>query len=597
MHMNFSGVQSSLLISFMLFFPFVVNPIGYNVFGLPKFLFLQLLVLFSIYAISTNLLLDSKNKIDLRFRNSPILFPLLTFLAIVSLATINSIDIYTSIFGDFGRFEGLYTYFLYVMVAALAAHSITNERTSKKLLNVSLISLLFISIYTAAQHFGYDYTNRLYKGHPFATIGNANTLGTYLSVGIILCVTSLLLSKNKYALIAKSVIFFSALLALIFSLTRAAWLSTALSIFFLFILSKRFVINLNIGKISRLKLYSILLAILSVVLFVWFSFNLPGKQYWSKEKLNKRITSVYSQTDNSSKYRLILWKHSLSIIADNPLLGTGPETFKYSITNYNLTNQQNTKKPDRAHNDYLNVACNTGLLGLASFLWILFFAFLKTVQFATFKLRSKRTATNIEGEEADNQTLIVLGVSCSIFAYLITMFFGISHITITPFLWLLLGTLIGCTNFSKEKGPCQEKQQETKYITDIPERNYKAIFIRVSCIVITVFLASALIYRPLLADIYVNRALNDAQSALMNGKIKYDESFSNFETAVNLAPKETHYNILYAKNLLDAYTLYEDKYYLHKLETILADDQNFQKFEPRLKNFREQAKQLSALDK
>lgn len=93
----------------------------------------------------------------------------------------------------------------------------------------------------------------------------------------------------------------------------------------------------------------------------------------------KSITALKSGTKNASDRSLgrrssyvIVGVNSLK---ENPLIGTGPGTFPYNYarSGYSIAFNLSEKNPDiyrRAHNTYLEVAAETGILGLLCFLSI-----------------------------------------------------------------------------------------------------------------------------------------------------------------------------------------------------------------------------------
>lgn len=76
-----------------------------------------------------------------------------------------------------------------------------------------------------------------------------------------------------------------------------------------------------------------------------------------------RFLSSFSSDDGSNSERLRLWQEAIHQIADRPLLGTG-------IGNYPLAVKPTAdyREPIYAHSLYLDIAAETGLLGLATFL-------------------------------------------------------------------------------------------------------------------------------------------------------------------------------------------------------------------------------------
>ena len=66
--------------------------------------------------------------------------------------------------------------------------------------------------------------------------------------------------------------------------------------------------------------------------------------------------------------RLVTWRAAIKMIRDRPVLGHGLNTFMANYLKYWVGGEH---QPRYAHNCYLQVAAETGLLGLAAFLWLL----------------------------------------------------------------------------------------------------------------------------------------------------------------------------------------------------------------------------------
>ena len=89
-----------------------------------------------------------------------------------------------------------------------------------------------------------------------------------------------------------------------------------------------------------------------------------------------------------------MWLHSFHLILQNPIFGVG-------LGNFTVNGQQ-----DRPHNEYLQYAVNTGIIG-----GLLYIAFLITLLVRAIKNR----------KETNNITFIT---GICIFCYLISAFFG-----------------------------------------------------------------------------------------------------------------------------------------------------------------------------
>lgn len=130
-------------------------------------------------------------------------------------------------------------------------------------------------------------------------------------------------------------------------------------------------------------------------------------------------------SDDIGTYRLFLWKRSIKLVGDYPLLGTGPDTFSYRfMSNYwkdVLMLDNRITINDTAANVYLTMLVNIGILGLISYL-LLIVKLLKDLFF------NKDKTLNI--------TLIFF---VAIFCFLVQDFFNLSVVIITPIFYTIMG--------------------------------------------------------------------------------------------------------------------------------------------------------------
>lgn len=85
-----------------------------------------------------------------------------------------------------------------------------------------------------------------------------------------------------------------------------------------------------------------------------------------------KLSMLFSRNDIGTVDRIAMWKTAVRMIKDRPILGHGLNTFMARYLDYWVGGQ---KQPRYAHNCYLQVAAETGLLGLGSFLWLLWCVF------------------------------------------------------------------------------------------------------------------------------------------------------------------------------------------------------------------------------
>ena len=90
--------------------------------------------------------------------------------------------------------------------------------------------------------------------------------------------------------------------------------------------------------------------------------------------VTRRLLSIFSQSaaDTSVSMRMDMWLAALQMTADHPLLGIGWGAFKYVYPVYNELIQEAGITIFHAHNMYLNILAETGLLGFTAYFWFYF---------------------------------------------------------------------------------------------------------------------------------------------------------------------------------------------------------------------------------
>ena len=81
-----------------------------------------------------------------------------------------------------------------------------------------------------------------------------------------------------------------------------------------------------------------------------------------------RWGKVVSLSDIGKVDRWVMWQAAARMIHDRPVLGHGVNTFMANYLRYWVGGE---RQPRYAHNCYLQMAAETGVIGLAAFLWLL----------------------------------------------------------------------------------------------------------------------------------------------------------------------------------------------------------------------------------
>lgn len=171
---------------------------------------------------------------------------------------------------------------------------------------------------------------------------------------------SLLLPSAKIKKVMPILIFFLASLAVFTSQARGGWLALAVTILLLIILLKN-----QLSK-KQLGLASIAMLIPFLVLV-----STKGGQ----ERVNLLFAS---KLDESSSIRIDLWKAYFQMFLDHPILGVGYQQGRDLLPQYYAKLGITQDFISHAHNDYIQMLGETGIIGFASFIFLIGYVMRKT---------------------------------------------------------------------------------------------------------------------------------------------------------------------------------------------------------------------------
>jgi hypothetical protein len=220
-----------------------------------------------------------------------------------------------------------------------------------------LITMLswFMAIYAGLQRVGIDIAKLDTRGiSPVVlTFGNSNFAGGMLSVLFAYHLTYSIVSKT-YRLKQLALI-----LALITSSTFAAAVQGYLIILFSIVLAFSILITQIVKSpwITKLLVSGWILGLITIILGVFGKFIFAG---------------VFSRV--SFQARIEYWKISLDVIRDYPIFGVGPDKLYDVTSNYMSPGSLKlitTTRMDNAHNWFLNIGANYGLISMFFLLGIL----------------------------------------------------------------------------------------------------------------------------------------------------------------------------------------------------------------------------------
>jgi putative inorganic carbon (HCO3(-)) transporter len=129
-----------------------------------------------------------------------------------------------------------------------------------------------------------------------------------------------------------------------------------------------------------------------------------------------RVQALFSG-EGTSFFRLALWRSTLDMIRDHPILGVGPDNFLYAYRGrYLLPEAWQEPSLSHPHNVVLDFAARLGLLGLAAFVWMQV-AFWK----AALPLASRQSASggqSASGDASYGDRALAIGLMASMVDFL-----------------------------------------------------------------------------------------------------------------------------------------------------------------------------------
>ena len=345
-----SGVYFSLLSVFLVFsnllFPFITS----------KQLFFNILIEILV-VIWLALIIKYP---EFRPKKSWISFGLIGFFSFILISCILGVDFNLSFWGDIERMLGffhiLHFLFFYFII-------ITVFRDFKDWRNLFLLSV------TVA--LGESYYSLFIKS--YGTIGNTAYVSGYIIFNIYFALILFFLWRDQDQKLKKpwfTVVTAPVVLIMLSVMkvtnTRGAYVGLGVSFLILFLLYTIFTSS------KKIKILNIL-AILLLVIVVYFTFAFSKSQLVQSNPILRTITQISGQMP-TFQTRLISWQTAFKDFPHHPLLGTGLGNFAITFDKYfdpkfyNYTTGETYF--DRAHNNLVEIASTTGLLGLLAYLSI-----------------------------------------------------------------------------------------------------------------------------------------------------------------------------------------------------------------------------------
>lgn len=462
-------LQKLIFIVFNLLFfltPFIFTWMNQELFEFSKMLFVYAMTSILVGLWLMRMVVEQK----LILKTSKLDYFLLAFLISQIISTIFSLHVRTSWFGYYTRFNGGLLSTITYITLFYAFISNIHRNQLRAIFSSFLLSALLISLYAIPERFSHSPScwlitqkfdtncwseNNNPRYRVFATFGQPNWLAAFLIAIIPLNISQLLKEKKIANRLYLLLVLVMSGAALVFTKSRSGLLGLAIGLGFYALLKillnkKQWVANFL--KISGFGMLAILLALLIAIPLKPSLSSLFTKE----QAVTETITTAEGGTP-SEEIRKIVWQGAFKVWQRYPIFGSGVETFAYSYyldrpVAHNLVSEWDFLY-NKAHNELLNLLANSGLVGLISYLSLIFMVFYLGVK-------------NLFNTKDSDETLALLA---GILAVFVSNFFGFSTVVSNLLLFGFFAMIILQIKKPKNKNLLQVKNIEKSNNFDVKD--------------------------------------------------------------------------------------------------------------------------------
>lgn len=347
------------------------------------------------------------------------LFAVLTcvFLLLAFVSTILSTDVWTGFFGHKQRTDGFLTYAGFCAIMLTAAQ-VRDRKKRASLLKNTVIVIALCALLMFCQVFSLQPVSRWFNMTGAAFFRNSNHFGYILAICAMICSGAMFAAKEKKTRIHATVLLVFFLTALLYNNTLGANLGVACAFVLMGFLYKPALGTGRLHSFLPLAIYALVTALTALIPEGRFACSFVEENIAStladlRNIANGEVSGNVETTQGTS--RLLLWKFTLQLIAQKPLLGWGGDQTRWEFI------RNGFDWAASPHNEYLNLASFFGIPAAvclyAGEIWLL-----------ARRLRGVRTLSRT--------TLIALGAA---FAYAVSAFFGVSQLHSASYFYLMMG--------------------------------------------------------------------------------------------------------------------------------------------------------------
>lgn len=469
-----------------------------------------------------------------RFTRTPLDYPVLSYLLACTVATLTSVHPITSFMGFYGRYEGLSTLYIYVLLFFVTTNFIKTKEQILRIMYTAIVAGICMSIYGVIQRMGLDpyaWGGVVTWQRVIGTIGQPNFLAAYVDMAFIIGLALLLNLKEIkwegkfswhfiYDISFRAALIFSLFLiyvCVLYTQSRGGFLGFFGGVSLFILLANR---RLSINKWKELVILMLLIMAVTIITSLnpeTSPFGRVTEEVSKFEEFGAKETPVITYSAGLS--RLETWKSGYRIIVDRPFFGIGQEVLKMVFPRYETNKFRFYEgfhvKQDRCHNEVCDMAVTRGVITLFIYVWML----------STFFYLGVKLIKADYDPELKLFTSSFLGAST---AYLIQNQFSFGVVAITTLLWIMMG--LTASIYVKQE-PSTAKPVD---LSDMPWLVFA----------VTLLVAMYLAY---LSTIQFRADMHFKNGKSLADMRRMDYALKEYETSLKISPYEggtwTHYGI------------------------------------------------------
>ncbi len=341
---------------------------------------------------------------------------------------------------SFGGRILLFLFLNCIVIFYITVYLLRDERNLKRLLYIAFVVGTLASLYAILQYGGIEpiWTRKIdpFGTRSVSTFGNPNFLASFLILILPVITVLAVFEKSLIKKLFLGGLLGVNLLGLLVTRTRSAWLGLFVALIFLAF----FLVSYQVSLISRNRKWLIFLAgVLFLVMLYPVRVERQGERKVMVAKVAfAKVKSIADFKQMAYVQRFLIWQAAYSMFKESPLLGHGWGNFEI-IYPFHQGKYLKIKKyspfrthANNAHNEILEIASQTGIVGLGVYIW-LFILFFKIGIDGYRKLTTEYDKT------------VILGLLASIFGMLVDNLLNVSlHFPMPALLfWVWMGLAVG----------------------------------------------------------------------------------------------------------------------------------------------------------